>query len=940
MQHATFAVEQFQNNTGNNFFAPTHHKVLNTIANHLMFMYIIIQSVIPPDFVPSSTYTGTFHSVIDSSIAENAATVVHEDRRQVVKSINNNMKSQDDAVQSSDDELEEEEEEKEDEEEEEEDEEEEDGNEDEVEEEEVSSSEYESDEDNNSKAKAPPKIAELVVEQNTALDNVKAIVPRAPLLNKLMTAPNGGIIHNVSPSSKTTANITTPPIAKTPTKRSHEPEDDISAVSKRTKRAPGKQGPALCHEMITRGSSTRVTKYFDTFTPVDKIPTKKGSIRTRNGIPLDVLLSALQKSVRLGAFVEALYLSREVTSLYKAELGEVEVVAGVSGNSSVKAAVTNALHRLLVIFVEDVESGTPQLKNYVCKIVGELIKKRGHKISAAEFERRFASVMYYMAMAPTKGRLYSYVRALKFAMNLPHLKDSASATYNTLARLPCVNLGKLIEIDLTKCADPALFSAENPKAKFADYQQKFNIKEASPNYRLLFNEIPAREKWLAVSSELFNSSLCKLLPLPKTYKLPTAVLTTSFIEDALQNADPGYLNGTKVPTLILSKHIVQDQHTKLGKNLKDSSRFALLGSLVNNNSRVIPQNAIALYIGLKLSKDFIPRHPVDTASDASPTRLNIDTILDNAEAAPAIRNFHRESTLITYEARAQVNTSDYKPDTYFGFMWGHRVFVKGPYVTETLINQLSVLHIVHSLKIHLGLPTVKPWRFNMSLSNLNNDLLKCPVGARNKCHIDPDHDVLGRTKYEFVVTRSLIPDTDEIRKIPTIEYGKVKNVAHTKWDLAKVVDWDTLSKPSSKFKRGIVGCPDFSAMESSEKMNFVIACAWRYCSGTSDPALRNFVWCMYNGHVYSVGEESAFTKPPTQFRFKEAVMQEMRSFVQSNFGEITVTIKRWIDQCATFAQKDSIENFNSFVTNLQSAASSVEDFNVMFNYYINNKNQQ
>lgn len=306
-----------------------------------------------------------------------------------------------------------------------------------------------------------------------------------------------------------------------------------------------------------------------------KVFIKHNHCVSKNGIPFDVLKSFLQKSIRMGNVQNALWVAKEITDFHRALLGELDYTVGANVNGVVDphperiiaATITNALHRVIVIFLEDVETGSPWMKDFVQENMSKLLEDRKKKISSDSFYLHLSRVLIAMASAPSCGRIYSLVKACYFA------KETVPEGWEAVKKIE--GLSKIVDVFLDNSKKTKSFTEVSAQLKLPkDHSLKFWMKHS-----------PSKERWLAIASHHVHSILVKLAKKkPTDWKVPDIKLSIRSVPNEL-----------RMP-------FVLDRHTKEGKSSRDKgySRFALLGSLVHDECHILPPIATKIYVQGKL----------------------------------------------------------------------------------------------------------------------------------------------------------------------------------------------------------------------------------------------------------------------------------------------------------------------------------------------------
>jgi hypothetical protein len=133
---------------------------------------------------------------------------------------------------------------------------------------------------------------------------------------------------------------------------------------------------------------------------------------TSSGLSLDVLLSGMQKAARQGHVSEILWACGQAFDFILVEQGK-KTCTGPDDEKKfktrVKSIVTNILHRFMVIYLEDVHAGEPQLWSIIDKKMKEIFNSREDPSKNGKSLENLKLVAVLLAIA-RHSRVYSHVR--------------------------------------------------------------------------------------------------------------------------------------------------------------------------------------------------------------------------------------------------------------------------------------------------------------------------------------------------------------------------------------------------------------------------------------------------------------------------------------------------------------------------------------------------
>jgi hypothetical protein len=133
---------------------------------------------------------------------------------------------------------------------------------------------------------------------------------------------------------------------------------------------------------------------------------------TASGLPLDVLLSGIQKAARQGCVSEILWACGQIHDFILVENGSLSCTGPDDAKkfkTRVKSIVTNILHRLLVIYLEDVHAAEPQIWSALEKLMKDIYKNRENQAKQVTILENLKLIATMLTIS-RHSRVYSHVR--------------------------------------------------------------------------------------------------------------------------------------------------------------------------------------------------------------------------------------------------------------------------------------------------------------------------------------------------------------------------------------------------------------------------------------------------------------------------------------------------------------------------------------------------
>ena len=567
---------------------------------------------------------------------------------------------------------------------------------------------------------------------------------------------------------------------------------------------------------------------------------------TWNGYPADVMKSGLQKYIRRGMIEKALYCAGELDLFKEApDAGQGEGVR------------TNFLHRLMVIFMEDVENLAlwPDMTQKMKEIFSEREKANRDK---AKEERLISEVVIQLG-ASTKARMCSHIRAVfnpkykPIRGSYPFLQplwdaieqNEKEKTLETLEHncklyskyvkeknILAVYYGFQIEGSEEKLKEKIL---KSNKPVFYLFQQLLNPMD--PKQSAVVNKfIEWHKEHMGTLAESF---MCWLLPLLHHM----GVITQGELQNVNFAAYPMNWDQNRAGVKIEVDEFVLDKHTAKGRG-KGLVEFALHGSLVENPAPFVNPLWKQFYEDGKRMEEGVPilgelsalpavaavapiTASVAAVSNAVKRKKPIAGLIEEKPVAQPLagqmddEKYEHESRAYDFVVRTQLTTMGTKMDVYFAKdKTGSLVVVKGPYQTR---KEIDILVSNTEWKKRYNLPYNK-----FVVRQLIPDRWPegVPLGARNK---------INRNLPAFFLVFESYIDESQIR---------TKTRSSPLWSPTEVVDWEQIPFHFDYKNR---------ALSDQEMKDYVHALLFRYLLGISDYADRNFV--LKDGRIISIDED-------------------------------------------------------------------------------------
>lgn len=536
---------------------------------------------------------------------------------------------------------------------------------------------------------------------------------------------------------------------------------------------------------------------------IKKISTEFRKEKSYNQYSLDILKSALQKYIRRSEIDKAIYFAIEICLFIFKE-----------NDLNRKRIITNFIHRLQIIFLEDVGLSCYNIIEYIDKLFDKLFTR-----NPKSFLIIFLNLVYTMCKNK-HTRVCSHYHHL-FTLYKDRQKDINEylkyfpnvKKYFNLVKKNKSNFGNYEQSIENKTCDIGFWSINI--GVLDDFKLKnSNIKKIfEPLLIKNIKNIEIMMKWTKELSALKEGFL----------PYYTSILYYLFQKDIKKIGQIYYLKDAQIIDYIsinlekkfeIDDYII-DMHTYEGKILgKNTKNFIYEGSLVKNEFYInkITEEWHKFY---NFSKLLCQENIID--ENFLPEDLNDDK--ENE------RVFEKESDVFELITRAQLVTSKYKQDTYYAIDKRHKSnkitkFVKGPYLT---FEKIELIKNITEIRKLLNLSYV-----NFEILELIPNLLVSPLSTRNNINKE------NNKKYYFLIYDNLIQD-DLITKKHS---SKI-------WPSTEVLDFDKMEK----YKFSLIKNKNQKLLK-----DYVNHLMFRAILGIGDLEDRNFL--PIDDKLYSLDEES------------------------------------------------------------------------------------
>jgi len=553
---------------------------------------------------------------------------------------------------------------------------------------------------------------------------------------------------------------------------------------------------------------------------------------TWNGYPADVVKSGLQKYIRRSVLEKALYCAAELDLFKEAE-----------NKKEAEGIRTNFLHRLMIIFMEDVENLS--LFDTIYTKMNLLFQERDKEDRSKDKEADWITEVVTLLVRSKKSRMCSHVRAL-FSKKYEPLHESYPSMGPLWTAQQEAEKKKESSLEFHCSMFTRHLREKNLMAVYHAFQIDLSEEKlpqklfrSSKPVWFLFHQLmnpmaPVKSERVRKFAEWYKDHIggmkegfmCWLLPL--LHELGVIPLGTAEEEPIAPYNTMNHEGHT-----ITMDYYVLDRHTSRGRG-KSLVEFALVGALVEPQAEFVNEIWKRFYEDGKRLEDAVEIvgevslvHVVAASSASSAAASSAQEVVPVAprriRRPVSCHDEKLDSETEAYEflVRTQLTTMGTKQDVYFAKDHnGKVVVVKGPFLSRA---ELDVLERNTAWKRQHGLPynsfevvRLLPDRWNEGV----------PLGARNK--VDRSSPAY------FAVFDSYLKEAEL----------KTKMHFSTLWPPTEVVDWTKIPFHFTYKER---------ALTEQEYTDYLHAILFRYLLGVSDLADRNFL--MTGGHIISIDED-------------------------------------------------------------------------------------
>lgn len=582
--------------------------------------------------------------------------------------------------------------------------------------------------------------------------------------------------------------------------------------------------------------------------------------KSLNGHSLDELKSGLQKYIRRSIEDKALYCARELDLF--ADVGQ----AGYRIR-------TNFIHRLMIIYLEDISIGNYNIWNIISDDALYLLSCQKLNVRDRTKEILCIKNIIHLLVCSEKSRIPSHLNNLaschKYENIMSVLKNTPLYQYANIEQFNNIDQYKLTSLfkeHLDKKSLLCVLIAKQLSEKNKDdiIFECLNMKEYNIKY------INIAKKW---HKEIKTKEQFLTWLVPLAYYL--FINDNEFINDyEIINANIDlkssiWTSADKIPILKFDEYVM-DKHTKLGHN-KTTKYFAEVSSVVIPESKYVSKILKDLYIccrsddiinyiyvhdendlifinqkniiknqeTLIIKPNKIKINPNSIQYDINNVRCNIKEILPNAKIL--------ETEYLNFISRIQLTCSATRCDTYYATInskfentGDELYFIKGPFLNEINIQNYIT---IQKYKEKLNIPFIEAKCIYLIPDRWPEGVA---LGIRNTIN----EKLKNKEPYPFMICKSIINKENIVFRMHSSKL----------WPDTNVID---PTKTQLHLKSPCL-------IEDQLLIDYYNALAIRIKFGTGDIADRNFL--QYSDRLYSIDEEVISDTPLT----KENILNELK----------------------------------------------------------------
>jgi hypothetical protein len=584
-----------------------------------------------------------------------------------------------------------------------------------------------------------------------------------------------------------------------------------------------------------------------------------------NGFGSDVMKSGLQKYIRRGNIEKALFCAGEL-DLFKEAPDRGETIR------------TNFLHRLMVIYLEDVANLTIFYTIY--QKLNEIVQEREFPQGRNKMkEEKLISDVVVLLCRSKKARICSHIRAV---FNPKYNTAALLSKYPSIKSLWCEieenkKKGEKGELEYNCEMFKRYLKAKNILAVYyafqidmSDTKLKTKIFGKSKPVWFIFKELinPFNQKTIEKFMSWFENHLgtikenflCWLVPLLSELSIIPEGEKVIFYEDEYCGGWERNRGGDKFEV----DDFVVDRHTRKGVG-KDLVEFAVNGAYVENEAEFVRGVWKQFYedgkrweegkevIGEQESPVVVVEKQKNEVTAPLKVKRKRPQVAPQRELKDPLSPL-RETEEYEFIVRTQLNTSRNKQDVYFARdQTGKLVVVKGPYKD---LEQINILRTHLDWKKENKLPYI-----NFEVKEMIPD--RWPEGVALGIRNTIDRTV----KANFLIFDSVVFEDQIVKKKHS---SKV-------WPETEVVDWEKIPLHFDYKARKLL---------EQEMIDYVHNLLFRYLFGISDLADRNFL--MVNGQVISIDEEIEGKLNGLNYELKKNKCIFIQNWLKDNYEKLNV----------------------------------------------------
>lgn len=591
-------------------------------------------------------------------------------------------------------------------------------------------------------------------------------------------------------------------------------------------------------------------------------------VKSQNGIADDVLKSGVQKYVRRNKVTKALWCTVEL-----------DMFANATDEKAGEAIRTNMLHRLMVIFLEEISICNLTLWPHLAERFETLFSCRERRRSLEKDSKEWKDLRFieqkslvwvvYQMCISRHIRILSHTRtAFGHGKSRESLEVSAELyqDFNKVLQGFGEEEGEPeTKVDISK--EPAEtrklcrnFLSALEKQKYSAYHWVsliLELKKVSGKYyrsqrsdylilwllEKFFETRQNSEFLLKMHSVAFSwfKELSNIREGFLTWWCLVSACVIGWQEREISGDVPDHEKAycRNLSEVIRIDDYVIDKHTKAGRKLgKDSKTFVYEGALVVHEAKIGDPNLRLFY------------------QDINVYRISGMKGVRRQRVA-------RESDIFDFIVRAQLVCGTGKTDTYFATekSTGKRVLVKGPFKTKDSVKNVLT---ISKIKQTLGIPFVRVKRMALRPDFFPNSVM----GIRSRMN---DRDTICCfLVFEDETTEEILPTT----------FRKGNVTPET-----EVVDW---GKVKSMFHFNVLECNDEDMLFS-----FCVSVVFRYVFGLPDLADRNFIFVPKKKVVYSIDEDVCNREVELESALKKNRYAKYRQILEKSQDKIREVLEKW-----------------------------------------------